>query len=278
MAFVKSLVRQRVGKRDRGVGTPARALPGVYTEGGLTILWEYLLAYRNAPERFSIDQNADNFIAHCLDGLLKSKAQLLQDLYVTYKLAGKRGGVFVEFGATDGISLSNTYYLEKSLGWDGILAEPLPKWRAPLRSNRSAKIDYRCVWRETGEKLEFLVAKRYPDLSTLKTFSANDFNSSARLIDSEIIVVETISLNDLLLEHDAPVMIDYLSIDTEGSEFDILSSFDFDRFKIRVITVEHNYRSDFRESIRRLLEANGFVREFEIFSKWDDWYFHPGRI
>jgi FkbM family methyltransferase len=272
------MILRRAGKRDNGVGAPARALPGMYTDGGLTFLWEYLLAHQNAPERFSIDQNAVDFLAHCLDGFLRSKAQLLQDLYVTYKLGGKRDGFFVEFGATDGILLSNTYHLEKSLGWDGILAEPLPRWREPLRSNRSAEIDYRCVWRNTGKELEFLAANRYPELSSLKTFSASDFNASFRLVDSEIIKVKTISLNDLLLEHDAPAMIDYVSIDTEGSEFDILNSFDFDKFKIRVMTVEHNYQSNIRESVHRLLESKGFVREFEIFSKWDDWYFHPGRI
>ncbi len=254
------------------------AIPGIHTEGGLTFLWEYLLAHQNVPENFSIDRNSVGFLAHCLERFPQSKAHLLQDLYVTYKLANKKGGFFVEFGATDGIFLSNTYYLEKNLGWQGVLAEPFPKWRDPLRSNRSAKIDYRCVWRESGKKLEFLAANRYPELSSLKSFAANDLHADARLIDAETLIVETISLNDLLLEHAAPGMIDYLSIDTEGSEFDILDSFDFEKFKIRVITVEHNFKPEIRESIRRLLEAQGFVREFEMFSKADDWYFHPGRL
>ena len=91
-------------------------------------------------------------------------------------------------------------------------------------------------------------------------------------------MVDTVSLNDLLAEHGAPASIDYLSVDTEGSEFDILETFDFAKYQVRVITVEHNFKPDARESIQRLLESNGFRREFEIFSKGDDWYFHPDRM
>ena len=236
------------------------------------------MAHQNVPPHLPVDRNAVGFLAHCLERFPQSKANLLQDLYVTYKLADKRNGFFVEFGATDGILLSDTYYLEKSLGWQGVLAEPFPGWHAGLRSNRNARIDCRCVWRETGEKLEFLAANRYPELSTLKTFAANDLHADARRVNSEIILVATVSLNDLLAEHEAPGVIDYLSVDTEGSEFDILNAFDFEKFKVRVLTVEHNFRLDTRDSIRRLLEAQGFVRELEIFSKADDWYFHPDRL
>ncbi len=253
-------------------------LPGLFTQGGLSLLWDYLRAHQNVAEKFSIDQNALGFLAHCFTRFPQSKANLLQDLYVTYKLKDRRDGFFVEFGACDGVFFSNTWNLEKNLGWSGILAEPFPVWHDALRANRSARIDQRCVWRASGEQLEFLAANRYPELASLKIFAAGDEYAESRTVDAEVLMVETVSLNDLLVAHKAPDSIDYLSVDTEGSEFEILGSFDFARYQVRVITVEHNFKEEVRASIRNLLEANGFVREFELFSKGDDWYFHPGRV
>jgi len=86
--------------------------------------------------------------------------------------------------------------------------------------------------------------------------------------------VETISLMDLLEKHGAPREIDYLSIDTEGSEFDILENFDFDKYPIRIITCEHNY-SPMRERLHALFSGKGYVRKYEQVSQFDDWYVRP---
>jgi hypothetical protein len=99
-------------------------------------------------------------------------------------------------------------------------------------------------------------------------------HSGRRTADAGEIEVTTVSLLDLLEQHGAPRDIDYLSVDTEGSEFDILSAFDFSRYRIRIISVEHNYMETKREAIRQLLAQHGYRREFEAFSNWDDWYVH----
>jgi hypothetical protein len=83
--------------------------------------------------------------------------------------------------------------------------------------------------------------------------------------------VKTISLNDLLLRYGAPSIIDYLSIDTEGSEIDILESFDFNQYTFSVITIEHNY-TDSRNRIYELLTSKGYKRVNENISQFDDWY------
>ena len=84
-------------------------------------------------------------------------------------------------------------------------------------------------------------------------------------------MVDTISLTDMLEKHKAPYLIDYLSIDTEGSEFDILASHDFSKYTFKVITVEHNYQPQ-RDLIHELLTKHGYVRKFEDISLQDDWY------
>lgn len=85
--------------------------------------------------------------------------------------------------------------------------------------------------------------------------------------------VETAKLTTLLDDHDAPQVIDYLSIDTEGSEFDILQDFDYSSRTIKIITVEHNYTGN-RELIKQLLVLNGYRRVLSEISAWDDWYIH----
>ena len=73
----------------------------------------------------------------------KSCSQLGQDLFAVSQSQIKRGGFFVEFGASNGLTLSNTYLLEKELQWTGILAEPARCWQQALRENRTADIDSR---------------------------------------------------------------------------------------------------------------------------------------
>lgn len=209
------------------------------------------------------------FFNFCLTHLAGSKAQLFQDLWVAYEFSSRPGGYFVEFGAGDGVTLSNTYFLEKALGWKGIIAEPGRSYYPDLMNKRDCFVDKRCVWKSSGERLVFNETE-YRELSTIDAFSESDMHSEARK-SGQRYEVETVSLNDLLKYWNAPQRIDYLSIDTEGSEFDILSQFDFNRFDVRLITVEHNF-TDNRGLIKELLNSKGYVRKFEQFSKFDDWY------
>lgn len=203
------------------------------------------------------------------------KSQIGQDVFVLYCLNWKKGGYFLEFGATNGVDLSNTHLLEKDFGWKGILAEPAKVWHVDLKANRTASIDFDCVWSKSGEFLNFTVAQE-AEYSTISSFIRKKAHVSARS-KGEIYLVKTISLNDLLKRHGAPSKIDYLSIDTEGSEFEILRAFDFNQYAISVITCEHNFSYQ-RNEIYELLISKGFVRVFEGFSRWDDWYIHPKNI
>lgn len=199
----------------------------------------------------------------------KSKSQLKQDLFVLLQTNFRENGFFVEFGATNGIDLSNTYLLEKEFNWKGILAEPAKVWHTDLEKNRRCSIEMNCVWSDSNSVLDFNEVIE-AELSTVKKYNDNDWAFKKRK-NGVGYKVKTISLVDLLIKHNAPKVIDYLSIDTEGSEYEILSNFDFDSYQFRVITCEHNY-TKMREKIYDLLTSKGYKRKYIGLSKWDDWY------
>lgn len=219
------------------------------------------------PERAARDQ----FIEFLWESRSQSRAQLHQDLWVAYELAGKRNGFAVEFGATDGRSINNTSLLEERFGWHCLLSEPNPVWHADLSRNRpGASIDPRAVWNRSGERLKFR-ATREAELGGIEITLPKDGNAPARTEATEI-EVETVSLADLLEAHGAPDEIDFASIDTEGSELEILSAYFASKPKrrIRLIAVEHNF-TPARDALRSLLEANGYEVRFPSLSRWDLW-------
>jgi FkbM family methyltransferase len=202
--------------------------------------------------------------------LRASKSQICQDVFVACQLGlWKKTSAhryFVEFGATDGITMSNTYIFEKRFGWDGLLIEPARVWKSRLIANRSSDFDFRCVFNATGQKVEFNESENAV-YSTIQNFSKIDTHAQERITGGKYIV-DTVTLNDVLENHNAPKIIDYLSIDTEGSEFEILKNFVFSKYSIGVITCEHNFGVN-REKIKELLEFNGFIRVHEKISQFD---------
>jgi FkbM family methyltransferase len=211
---------------------------------------------------------SDDERQQALSVLDDSESQLGQDFFVLHHLGWKRGGYFVEFGAAGGRALSNTWLLEKRFGWNGILAEPARAWHDELRSSgRNATLEFDCVWSTTGESLTFDETPA-PELSRLRASNGTLANARVSRTSYE---VTSISLTDMLDRHAAPRDIDYLSIDTEGSEYAILSAFDFERYRVRCITCEHNFTDD-RQRQRELLASKGYVRKFAEVSLFDDWY------
>jgi len=212
------------------------------------------------------------FVGHCLSNANYTYSQNYQDVFALYETKYMKGGYFVEFGATDGVSISNSYLLEKRYGWKGIVAEPNPYWHEALTKNRVCHVSKDCVYSETGKEIEFM-ASNAPDLSGIKEFASNDEHTETRN-NGQTIIVPTISLVDLLIKYSAPDNIDYLSIDTEGSEYIILKAFfdDSKNYEIQNITVEHNYIPEEREKIFQLLSQNGYRRKFPEFSRCDDFY------
>lgn len=177
--------------------------------------------------------------SNLIKSIPKKTSQIGQDLFVLSETNFKKNGFFVEFGATNGISLSNTYILEKEYGWRGILAEPAKFWQIELANNRICNIEHNCVWKESGITMTFTEADM-SEYSTISKFKSADSLSQHR--GGISYAVQTISLEALL-----------------------------DKYKFKLITCEHNH-SENREKIFQLLTKNGYTRKYESISRVDDWY------
>lgn len=218
--------------------------------------------------RFQEDLNErQRWLLYCVANCARSHGQFFQDLWVLHQTGEQRDGFFVEFGAADGLRYSNTLLLEQEYGWRGILAEPGRSWHAALRANRpGATVDDRCVWSRSGESVEFV--EQINGLhSAISGYSVVDPDAAT----SRTYTVPTVSLNDLLAQNGAPARIDFLSLDTEGSELEILETVDFETWDIRHIAVEHNH-TDKRDLILALLTSKGYERKLKTLSDVDDFY------
>jgi FkbM family methyltransferase len=204
------------------------------------------------------------------------RSQLLQDAFAEFIIRDRYSKTFLEFGATDGVSLSNSYMLENSFKWIGLLAEPSPQWHEKLKNNRpNSKILTKCIWKSSGEKLDFFVSD-VGELSSINDFIHSDLssmpgNTQARVQKGKVVEVETVFINDVIESNfngDTP---SYISIDTEGSEYEILKSFDFEKYQPAVFTIEHNF-TNLQHKIDKLMISKGYVRVFRQITAFDAWY------
>lgn len=225
-----------------------------------------------------IDDNID-FLKRFIDYFEKIEnfqSQIYQDIFASFIVGDKYDKTFLEFGATDGLDISNSYTLESSFNWKGVLSEPSPQWHEALKKNRkNSKIITKCIWKESGKKLDFFMSD-FGSLSTIKDFVESDkisipTNTEIRLKSGKTISVETISLNDVIKEYFNSICPSYISIDTEGSEYEILKAFDLDNFRPKVFTIEHNHTEN-ETKIDEHLITNGYVRIFRKLTTFDAWY------
>jgi FkbM family methyltransferase len=155
-------------------------------------------------------------------------------------------GFFIELGAHDGITQSNTYYYEKKKNWRGILIEPTPKLFKICKKNRSSKNSFfsnACVGFDYKKKDVKLI---YSNLKTTSVDLTSDLYRKKHLANPELNFFEKQSnftskaktLNSILLQSNAPNIIDFFSLDVEGAEFEVLNGIDYNKFNFRYIIVE----------------------------------------
>jgi FkbM family methyltransferase len=201
---------------------------------------------------------------------MKYYAQLLQDKFVDDYLNHKENGFYIEIGAHDGISGSNTLFFEEFRNWSGICIEPGPEEFKRLNENRKSTNINACVSDYDGES-EYTYIEGYSmmlsglsesyNLPHQNRINSEVLNHGGKInkLKMPVFKLQTI-LDDLKV-----VDVDYCSIDTEGSEFNIVKSIDFDKTNIKIFSIENNYGDN---QIKEYLESKGYTLYKKL--QWDD--------
>jgi len=167
----------------------------------------------------------------------KYKAQKGQDLWVLDSLGKPQNGYFVDLAASDGITYSNTWALEKIWNWDGIVIEPNPYFFREMITRRDVRA-YECAVDEQSGTVPFRI-----DNGGLGGIVADDTDNNPtvrgdQLEHAEIVDIPARTLTDLLDEAQAPRTIEYLSLDVEGAEERVLRGLDLDTYTFYCMTIE----------------------------------------
>jgi FkbM family methyltransferase len=195
------------------------------------------------------------------------QSQMGQDLFLNRWIFNDRGpGFFVDVGAFDGELGSNTSFFEKRLGWTGVAFEPNPPEFAALRRNRSCRAIQGCAYNRQGE-VSFLALsprdgappkERLLRPSSLTSLALDPRHGAvmlsgiqehissmerverlrqARDLDQVLITVPCYRIDGVLGDMGVRT-VDYLSVDVEGAELQVLEGIDFARVRVNVVGVE----------------------------------------
>lgn len=188
-------------------------------------------------------------------------SQAGQDRFVNeYYFHNRKGGIFLDIGAHDGVSFSNTYFFEKELGWTGFCFEPLPHLFKALNECRNCVCINACVSNIDGE-LPFLHVDSCDEMLSGLCATFDNRKLGAVMADiahfggqCKVMPVACVRLNTILQKYGIS-HIDFFSLDVEGHELEVLKTIDFSKITIDVITVENDYEN---EELRQILYANGY--------------------
>lgn len=232
--------------------------PAVAQRIGTAGAAEALAYYIKNYDQLSTDCELRDFMEFYAENYRLSTSQWSQDAFVMFASTLKREGRFLEIGGADGYSHSNTYALEKQLGWRGTLVEPDPSQFKSLQATRpnNTLLNAAISPRDREEVLTLRLVGQY---SALQGHEGEDAHIQTRLQSHEFVTVKGISLSRIL----AAETFDYFSLDIEGAELDILRSIQWPEVnKPAILTVEHNSRDNDKREMLTLLRAQGYRERF----------------
>jgi FkbM family methyltransferase len=199
-------------------------------------------------------------------------SQHKQDKYLEENVfKGYENGIYVDVGSHDGVSFNNTLYFEKNNKWIGVNIEPNKKVFDKLTINRPNNINLNCAICNNDGETEFLCNTGYTEmLSGIKdTFDPKHLERLQRENMEKGSVTDIIKVNtkkiETICDYYNITHINYLSIDVEGAEFEVIKSINFDKVFIDVIGFENNYIHTSIPIVKYLEDKNFIV----IHSSWD---------
>ena len=202
----------------------------------------------------------------------KGQVRFLLEIVFNYKFNGlKRDGYFIDLAAGHPTYLSNTFFLEKYLNWEGLLIEGNPLFAKRLRIERKNKVIEEVIYSENNMNLQFRIDNKELGGIVGCDFDNNEEFRHKQLKTAEIITVKTKTLTQILIENNAPSEMDYLSLDIEGGEYEALKNFNFKKYKWKFITAERP-----NLDLNLLLDKNGYVQVFH--REYDTFYIHKEYI
>lgn len=163
---------------------------------------------------------------------------LLEYIFQFKKLGFKRDGYFIDLACADGVNLSNTFTLEKFLGWNGILIDANPKYEKAILKNRKSKYVQACVTNKSDDIINFRV-----DNGMLSGIVGDEYDNNTKvrgneLKNAEILELRTKTLTSILDDNAAPKIIDFMSLDIEGAEMTAILGLDFAKYNITTLCIE----------------------------------------
>lgn len=187
--------------------------------------------------------------------MVEYKSQVEQDRFLNEKVFKNfRNGFFLDIGAFDGKTISNTFFFEKHLNWDGFCFEPMPEYFDKLKKNRKAQCINACIGTKNGI-VKFNIINNCPMLSGIAGSISKEDEEKRRKSRVTQIKSNIIKFNDFIKDN-AIKEVHYLTIDMEGGEDKLLNHIDFSKIFIHTISVEDN-QNEKRVDIP--LKKEGFI-------------------
>lgn len=207
--------------------------------------------------------------------------ECLNDLWIReIVFPDRRNGYFVEAGAADGISGSSCFLLERQLAWRGICIEPDEDFFTRLSKNRPGSICENVCLAAAGGPVDFVVASdtggHSPFLNGVRTaLEQNKWRGDEVVAGGTTVIKQAVTLEELLSKHGAPRVIEYGAFDIEGSEFEALRSFPFDRYRFLALSLELD--GSIADNVTELLLGNGYrevKNPFNADFPWERYFLH----